>query len=348
MREGRLPFEVSYVELTDDIDFYVERVFDAIKSDYLADFLVLPRGSGFVSSRHFVEGYEALVDATECFRALDADALFNTIAKVPMALIVIRTILGLSPPEWASLASAASDERIDQGFARNLDRSIRTEPTKRIGQTPLQRTRIRALVSVACEMLTEGVPDRQANELHRLEKVDTRGGLGTLAKVARDGVRYESLLYERFLGRPFASHRDSVSELVGGMLEDRIEDHLASTGIVYHGTNRGESVPGWDQNPDFFCPEPGAPTAVIEAKMTNDDGTARDKIARVLRLAEMRDSREREYRRGFAVIACIAGRGFAIRKSDMKDLLFATRGKVFTLSQIDRLADCAGLTREGQ
>jgi hypothetical protein len=27
------------------------------------------------------------------------------------------------------------------------------------------------------------------------------------------------LLYERFLGRPFAGHRDSVSELVGDSLE---------------------------------------------------------------------------------------------------------------------------------
>jgi hypothetical protein len=30
--------------------------------------------------------------------------------------------------------------------------------------------------------------------------------------------------YERFLGRPFAGHRDSVSELVGDIVESAIED----------------------------------------------------------------------------------------------------------------------------
>jgi len=36
------------------------------------------------------------------------------------------------------------------------------------------------------------------------------------------------LLYERFLGRPFAGHRDSVSELVGDSLESVIEDVLSA------------------------------------------------------------------------------------------------------------------------
>lgn len=49
----------------------------------------------------------------------------------------------------------------------------------------------------------------------------------------------------------------------------------------------------------------------------------------------------------FEVIACIAGRGFKVRREDMKKLLIATRGKVFTLETIrqmvvyTRLADFA-------
>ena len=34
----------------------------------------------------------------------------------------------------------------------------------------------------------------------------------------------------------------------------------------------------------------------------------------------------------FEVVACIAGRGFRVRREDMKKLLLATRGKVFTLA----------------
>jgi hypothetical protein len=39
----------------------------------------------------------------------------------------------------------------------------------------------------------------------------------------------------------------------------------------------------------------------------------------------------------YEVIACIAGRGFGVRREDMKKLLLATRGKVFTLKTLDQL-----------
>ncbi|MCY3809178.1 MAG: hypothetical protein OXG58_07135 [Gemmatimonadetes bacterium] len=345
MTGKRFPFEASFPELADRIDYYVKQVFEALTSDPLTSFLVLPRGPGYVSRQAFVRGYDALAEATVRFESLDEDAVLRAVLREPMALIVLRTMLGLSPPEWASVTTTQTGERIDQGFARNLERSIRMDPARKVGHTPIQATRIRAMVSVACGMLREGALRASETEVHRLDKVDTARGLESLKQVASQGVRYEALLYERLLGRPFASHRDSVSELVGDMLEDRIEDHLSSANVPYHRSRRGESMPGWEQNPDFFCPDPRSPLGVIEAKMTNDDGTARDKVARVLRLAAIRDNLEHRHRPGFEVIACIAGRGFAVRKADMKDLLIATRGKVFTFSQIDRLAECTMLGR---
>jgi len=62
------------------------------------------------------------------------------------------------------------------------------------------------------------------------------------------------LLYERFLGRPFAGHRDSVSELVGDSLESAIEDVLAKAGISFRKTKRAERIEGFDQAPDFIVP----------------------------------------------------------------------------------------------
>ena len=339
------PFEASFVDLTVDLDAHVDRVFEALESDYLNDFLVLPLGKGFTPFDAFAEGYTAIHEATDGFRALDPDVLFDVVCRTPMALLVLRTILGLSPPEWASVTTVATGEQIDQGFARSLDRGIRADPGKRIGHTPLQEARIRALVQTACQMLFELVPRGRKGVIHRLDKVDTAHGVESLAKVASEGVEYPALLYERLLGRPFASHRDSVSELVGGTLEDRIQDQLVTKKVPFHRTERAETFRGWDQNPDFFCPDPMAPTAVIEAKMTNDDGTARDKVARVLRLAEMRDSRERDYRPGFDVVACIGGRGFGVRRNDMRSLLLATRGKVFTFSQVDRIVQCTAIRR---
>ncbi len=46
----------------------------------------------------------------------------------------------------------------------------------------------------------------------------------------------------------------------------------------------------------------------------------------------------------FEVVACIAGRGFGVRREDMKKLLLATRGKVFTLANLPQLVDCTHLS----
>jgi len=42
------------------------------------------------------------------------------------------------------------------------------------------------------------------------------------------------------------------------------------------------------------------------------------------------EQRERRGKNGFNVIACIGGRGFGVRREDMKKLLLTTKGKVFT------------------
>jgi hypothetical protein len=47
----------------------------------------------------------------------------------------------------------------------------------------------------------------------------------------------------------------------------------------------------------------------------------------------------------YQVIACIAGRGFRVRVEDMKKMLIATRGKVFTLKTLDRLVDNSNLAQ---
>lgn len=147
----------------------------------------------------------------------------------------------------------------------------------------------------------------------------------------------------RFLGRPFAGHRDSVSELVGGGLESAIEDVLNRHGVSYRKTKRAERIPGFDQAPDFAVPDEFSPQAVIEAKITEDDGTARDKVTRVQHLASLSTADQPPGKRRFEVIACIAGRGFGVRREDTKKLLLATRGKVFTLKTLDMLVDNTAL-----
>ena len=84
---------------------------------------------------------------------------------------------------------------------------------------------------------------------------------------------------------------------------------------------------------------PNAPQVVIEAKLTEDDGTARDKVTRVQHLGTLSMEGRSVGEAGFEVIACIAGRGFGVRREDMKKLLLATRGKVFTPQNLYQLVE---------
>jgi len=97
------------------------------------------------------------------------------------------------------------------------------------------------------------------------------------------GLPYPVLLFERFLGRPFASHRDSVSELVGEIVEAAVKDVLTAAKVSFRETKRAERITGFDQAPDFIIPDEFNPVALIEAKLTEDDGTARATRYRVSR-----------------------------------------------------------------
>jgi hypothetical protein len=199
--------------------------------------------------------------------------------------------------------------------------------------------RVKALMEVACQLLRDGPPQVGENKLHRLDKADTKYGKESIRHLTNMGVPYPMLLYERFLGRPFAGHRDSVSELVGDSLESAIEDVLSKPGISYRKTKRAERIPGFDQTPDFIIPSEFNPQILIEAKITEDDGTARDKVTRVQHLGTLSMAGQPPNQPKYEVIACIAGRGFGVRREDMKKLLLATLGKVFTSQNLDRLIE---------
>jgi hypothetical protein len=63
--------------------------------------------------------------------------------------------------------------------------------------------------------------------------------------------------------------------------------------------------------------------------------TVKEMVARVQRLRSLRDQDGKDY----DVIACIAGRGFKVRREDMHRLLQATDGKVFTLATMHLLIE---------
>jgi hypothetical protein len=333
------PFEAELEEILVKPDTFIDGVFASLESA----FLVMPRGHGFVTFPEFKNGYELLKQVTGGFTQLDEESLFTTALRMPLVLIVLRAMLGFTPSEWAYVAGQNSGLEITQGFARSLDRKIRLQPQAPLRPSAVTEPRVRALVKIACKMLQDGMPATPPELIHRLDKADTQGGLAAARSLARMGVPYAMLLYERFLGRPFAGHRDSVSELIGDVLEMAIETKLTDAGISFRKTRRAERVSGFDQAPDFIIPSEFNPQVVIEAKITEDDGTARDKVTRIQHLASLSAVSGSSLPSGFEVVACIGGRGFKTRREDMKKMLIATKGKVFTVKTLMKLIECTRL-----
>lgn len=327
-----LRFDIDYDDSSVAFDPLVDEVFSELQSS----FLEMPRGDGFIDYATFEKGYQALKRSTNDFTAVTPASVEAAIVAAPIAFIVFRAILGFTPPEWAYVTTERTGVRVDQGAARTMDRNMRLRPLvpRTLGAT-LADQRLKAMIRAGVETLATGVGLEVAALLHRLDKVDTKHGIESLQPIADLGVPYAVLLYERFLGRPFASHRDAVSEQVGEVVEGAIKDVLTKARVSFRETKRAERIAGFDQAPDFIIPDEFSPVALIEAKLTEDDGTARDKVSRVQRLRTLRDESGKDY----DVIACIAGRGFKVRREDMRRLLQATDGKVFTLATMPLLVE---------
>ncbi len=97
----KYPFEVSLGGLRADLDTYVSAVFSLLQSE----FLMMPKGNGFVDYPAFEQGYGVLKRTTAEFQTVTEDSLTRAIAENPMAMIVICAICGPTPPEWAYLAT---------------------------------------------------------------------------------------------------------------------------------------------------------------------------------------------------------------------------------------------------
>lgn len=181
------PFEVPFEKVEADLDTFVDAVFGALR----AEFLTMPKGDGFVEYPVFEHGYETLKRTTSGFRNFTPETAMEAVYQAPITLIVLRTMLGFTPSEWAEITTRQSDVTVSQNAARALDRNVRLLPSKRLRASggPADR-RLRALVTTASELLKEGAPDGPAELIHRLDKADTKNGLESLQPLTELGVPY--------------------------------------------------------------------------------------------------------------------------------------------------------------
>ena len=97
----KYPFEVPFTEVEAEIDLYISSVFSCLESE----FLVMPKGEGFVDYPVFERGYEFLKRITNGFRKIDSRSITEAAFQNPMVIIVLRTMLGFTPPEWACVTT---------------------------------------------------------------------------------------------------------------------------------------------------------------------------------------------------------------------------------------------------
>ena len=141
----KYPFEVSSNEILDNADQYVDAVFSCLESE----FLIMPKGIGFINYAVFEQGYEALKKATKGFTYFDNSVVQLVIMKIPISIVVLRTMLGFSPPEWGYITTQRTGIKVTQGFVRSLDRKVRIAPETALKPNDVTLDRIMALVETA-------------------------------------------------------------------------------------------------------------------------------------------------------------------------------------------------------
>ena len=313
----------------DNIDLMIQSVHDSVQPI----FLTLPKGSGYVERDRFEEAYNVLVEHTSEFTEWNFQSVWNAYEDDELVFVVVRTILALTPPEWEDLTAEEQDIDLSQGAARRIDGEIRRGEKKNRQQSTTDQ--IRALIRTAVEKIRDPTPQTGDDIVHRFNLVDRLNGIDSVQEAHQEGI-YPPLLRERYLGRPFASHVDSVSDERGDVMEDAVKDILEEVGIPFEediGNSDGE------QEADIYVPTRNSPAVVIEAKIANDGGTMRDKAARVSNLARLARQSGNDNEWGFQVVACVDGRGFSERYRESKELIQNTQGKVFTFETLDDLIE---------
>lgn len=85
----KFPFEASLEDIRANPEIFVSSVNACLESE----FLVLPKGAGFVEYPIFETGYEALKKASSGFSRLIATEIVPTILSVPISLIGLKGVV---------------------------------------------------------------------------------------------------------------------------------------------------------------------------------------------------------------------------------------------------------------
>lgn len=294
---------------------------------------VIPWSDHIVSEEAFRDVYAHTIELTGGLRDASTELLAGALRAYPPSLMVFRL---MSAYQWAELADIVA---LVRGVRIASDVLQRVEK----GQQQLSEQQIQALSSTIFDVIA-GREMKLAETLDpgkhhtRNAKVDTKEGWLSVARAVEGPLDLGHLLYERYTGRPFAYVRDALSEAKGDILEEAVETLFKREAISCEPI-KDNRLEGFSQAPDFALPCRKAPKVLIEAKLSEDGGTARDKARRIEHIYhEIGD-------RPIALVAIVDGTGFRRINDVLAEILKYTRGCTFFLKNLDELLQVPQIAR---
>ena len=295
----------------------------------------------YVHSMDFYElstfqfGYRAARASTADFTDSTETRLAQALLAEPRTLLTFRTILGLLKNELASatklVVATASAKAVSAGVIDGMERNG-TTPTE-ANANVLARTILGAMDGTL-------FGDPPGDLRSKQEKYDTRQGWTSVQDLARSGVPYDAFLHQRHYGGAFRQLLDATSTRRGDLLEDAVAELFTANGIPYIRTgshNQAEIAERFEIHvapaPDFVVyDQSDTLRAMLECKLVNDGGTARDKALRFERLRA-----ESIRLGGVPLLGVLAGLGWTRVNDTLGPVVRDTDGRVFTLSNLDEM-----------
>jgi hypothetical protein len=297
-------------------------------------FYVIPWDSGNIFEREDFEAlYLQVLKRSEKFSQISAQSIKEILRDNPSTIVIFRAIAGYTLDEISFVLNLKYDVNFSKDHLQTIERQGSNASRGIIKRWNQVVDLIANLFYQSVDPTFLEVPPGIDQIKFRLltDKFDTRNGWSGVTRAARERVSYQDLLYQRYIGGTFRQARDISSSLKADILEGPIEHLLRTNGIPFYKTEFREKVEGWDQAPDFFIPNKEAPKAIIEAKVAEDGGTARDKAARIKVLAGIAKSR------GIGLISVVDGKGFRRINDVLLPIIAYSYGLIFSYSNKEEI-----------
>jgi hypothetical protein len=284
--------------------------------------------------------YRVAREATKTFTRVSVEDISSTILRSPTTVLVWRLLVGFTWTEFAAATEAVAVELPVESGAVSAERLRRLER----GQgKPASQSDARLIAEVTVRAvngtLWPAVPDGRRTKQQRPDLVE---GWQSVHRFASEGVPLEVLLHQRMYGGAFRQLLDSTSSLRGDSLEEALAAELDLSRVSYVRTgphNQAEVRVRFNMTiqptPDFvFHDSRDRLRGVLEAKLTNDGGTARDKAGR---FASLR--RECQRLGGVPLFALVDGLGWARAADALGPVIRDCHGRVFTRATMTDMFD---------